>query len=229
MAEAGALERGDSVTGAASIPPPPARDRGTDARNCGTAIGGGIPVMCTLKEPVTVTIMRDLRAIGGKLVYVMTPFVMTDRDRLVKDWDLWGPLLLCLTLGVVLGFGQDDDQASYVFSQIMMIVWLGSCVVTLNAVLLGGKVGFFQTVCLLGYCIAPLVLAAVSGLALETFIGRRGSVFVARLVMNLVALVWSSNASSGFVVGMVPADRRFLCLYPIYLFYMAIFWLIMLD
>jgi hypothetical protein len=32
-------------------------------------------------------------------------------------------------------------------------------VVTINAKLLGGNVSFFQNICLLGYCVAPLILA----------------------------------------------------------------------
>lgn len=42
-----------------------------------------------------------------------------------------------------------------------MIVTIGSVVVTVNAKLLGGKVSFFQSLCVLGYCLAPLDLAAL--------------------------------------------------------------------
>ena len=42
-----------------------------------------------------------------------------------------------------------------------MIVSLGSAIVTLNAKLLGGNISFLQTTCCLGYCIFPLVIAAL--------------------------------------------------------------------
>lgn len=58
-------------------------------------------------------------------------------------------------------------EASYAFADIFVTVWVGSGVVTLNAVLLRGKVSFFQTVCVLGYCIFPLVLSAFCAMLLR--------------------------------------------------------------
>lgn len=41
------------------------------------------------------------------------------------------------------------------------VVSLGAVVLTLNVVLLGGNIGFFQSMCLLGYCLFPLDIAAI--------------------------------------------------------------------
>ena len=38
-------------------------------------------------------------------------------------------------------------------------MWVGAIVVTVNAKLLGGNVSFFQNICLLGYCVAPMIAA----------------------------------------------------------------------
>lgn len=54
--------------------------------------------MDTLDEPVSTTIMRDLKAIGWKMKQVMLPKGNT--KSLLKDWDLWGPLVLCLALSM---------------------------------------------------------------------------------------------------------------------------------
>lgn len=40
-------------------------------------------------------------------------------------------------------------------------VALGAIILTLNVILLGGEIVFFQSVCLLGYCLFPLVIAAI--------------------------------------------------------------------
>ncbi len=53
----------------------------------------------TLDEPVSVTIMRDLKAVGYKLGHV---FVPQKSNLLLKDWDLWGPLTLSVILSVAL-------------------------------------------------------------------------------------------------------------------------------
>jgi hypothetical protein len=55
-------------------------------------------------------------------------------------------------------------EASAVFSTVFFIVWAGSAVVTVNSQLLGGKISFFQSVCVLGYCIFPLNIASIVAL-----------------------------------------------------------------
>ena len=57
-----------------------------------------------------------------------------------------------------------DDSAA-VFAAVFLIVWCGSAVVTVNAVLLGGTVSFFQSICILGYCVFPLTVAALVAMA----------------------------------------------------------------
>ena len=37
----------------------------------------------------------------------------------------------------------------------------GAVVLTVNVVLLGGNIGFFQSMCLLGYCLFPMDVAAI--------------------------------------------------------------------
>mmetsp|Transcript_36297 Transcript_36297/g.104534 ORF Transcript_36297/g.104534 Transcript_36297/m.104534 type:complete len:242 (-) Transcript_36297:90-815(-) len=193
--------------------------------------GGALPAagavdlgrQCTLDEPVMDTIMRDLRSIKDKLVFVMMPMGFADdaAAHRLKDWDLWGPLLLCLALGLILATeAPSPDQASYAFADVFVIVWVGSAVVTLNALLLQGKVSFFQTVCVLGYCLFPLVIAAFCAMLMQ----------VDWLKVALVAagLAWAASASAGFVRELVPEDRRLLGLYPVWLFYVAIAWMILL-
>lgn len=55
----------------------------------------------TLDEPVTETIMRDLRRVYNKLKHVLLPGT-SQKETLaqLRDWDLWGPLLLCMVLSV---------------------------------------------------------------------------------------------------------------------------------
>jgi hypothetical protein len=40
-------------------------------------------------------------------------------------------------------------------------VALGAVVLTVNVILLGGNIVFFQSLCLIGYCLFPIVLAAI--------------------------------------------------------------------
>ena len=53
----------------------------------------------TLDEPIKETIRRDLVAVGSKFYHVLYP---KEKKSLLKDWDLWGPLILCTFMATVL-------------------------------------------------------------------------------------------------------------------------------
>jgi hypothetical protein len=81
--------------------------------------------------------------------------------------DLWGPLLVCLLLSSVLSVTAPGDSTSLVFAAVFVIVWCGAAAVTVNAQLLGGKISFFQSICILGYCVFPLTISSISCLILS--------------------------------------------------------------
>ncbi|KAI9342460.1 Yip1 domain-containing protein [Zopfochytrium polystomum] len=172
----------------------------------------------TLDEPVLETVLRDLRSIRDKLKMVLLP---NPNKSVLRDWDLWGPLLLCLTLSIRLSITAPSSQASTVFTTIFVIIWCGSIVVTYNSKFLGGKLSVFQSVCVLGYCIFPLVLASIASLFLPSIILR--AIFVA------AAIGWSIVASLGFLSDVNLGNRRALAVYPMCLFYFVIGWMILIS
>ena len=81
----------------------------------------------TLDEPVLDTLMRDLNCILEKFKYVFMPSSKTTNFQsasrsLLKDWDLWGPLLVCCMLGLFM----HDDGASNLFTLVFVLVFCGS-------------------------------------------------------------------------------------------------------
>ena len=98
----------------------------------------------TLDEPVWKTFGRDIMQIGYKLVHVTFPLRGTFmRIKELKDWDIWGPLILCLFLAIVLTFSTSDhNQQALLFGGVFVIVWVGSAVITINAILLGTSINF---------------------------------------------------------------------------------------
>eukprot|EP00461_Guttulinopsis_vulgaris_P002118 UN02119 len=167
-------------------------------------------------------------------MYVLIPwqiFCSCGKERsqkqknLLKDWDLWGPLLLCLllatTLGVAAGDKTQGGQLGLIFTIVFVIVWFGSFVVTANAICLGSdKLGFLQGVSLIGYSIAPIVICS--------FINCFDAVpRLAKYFIGAVAFVWSMQAAVGFLIPIIPPGKRILSLYPVLLFYLALSWLVM--
>jgi hypothetical protein len=43
---------------------------------------------------------RDLKQIGIRARYVIVPLGDTSSRKELKNWDLWGPLVLCIVLAV---------------------------------------------------------------------------------------------------------------------------------
>uniref|UniRef100_A0A8D9EJ75 Protein YIPF n=1 Tax=Cacopsylla melanoneura TaxID=428564 RepID=A0A8D9EJ75_9HEMI len=215
----------------------------------------GAPEYNTLDEPIKTTIMRDLTAVGVKFRHVLQP---QEKSSLLKEWDLWGPLLLCTFMAIVLQ-GDSDDRLDHdggpQFAEVFVIVWIGSAVVTLNSKLLGGNISFFQSVCVLGYCLSlamslvNLVLLFVFSSFFQSvcvlgycllplamslvlcrvilFVQQTHFLFFLRFVITMVGFGWATFASVSFLGDSQPSDRKGLAVYPIFLFYLVIAWLIL--
>lgn len=180
----------------------------------------------TLDEPVKDTILRDLKAVGNKFVHVLYP---KRSSALLRDWDLWGPLLLCVALALMLQGGSVDspeDGGGPQFAEVFVIIWFGSIVITLNSKLLGGTISFFQSLCVLGYCIMPLTVAML--VCRLVLLGGSGTAsFVVRLVVVSASFGWSTFASTAFLADSQPPNRKALVVYPVFLFYFVIGWMIL--
>ncbi|KAG8719192.1 hypothetical protein FRC08_003419 [Ceratobasidium sp. 394] len=176
----------------------------------------------TLDEPVTATIARDLLSIYSKLLQVLYPRRTGAGREVLRDWDLWGPLILCLALGILLSVNAPPTQSLGVFTGVVVIVSVGSLVVTLNAKLLGGRVSLFQSLCVLGYCIFPLVLAAI----ISTFV----RVLYVRAPIAIAAWAWCVWAAVNFLDGTkIEQQRILLAVYPLLLFYFLLAWMILIQ
>ena len=105
---------------------------------------------------------------------------------------MWGPLLLCLILSLLL-FSSTKDQKGFVFVLVFFIFWFGGVIVTYNAHFLGANMyllykerSLFQSMCLLGYCVFPIDLSAFI-IRVFPFIPRGGKFLIA-----IFAFLWSS-------------------------------------
>jgi len=143
----------------------------------------------------------------------------------LRDWDLWGPLLICLSLAIILSAKAPAAQTSHVFTTVFIVMWVGATVVTINAQLLGASMSIFQSVCVLGYCVFPLTVSAfLIAILRKTWFG----ILYLDLIWIALGLLWSTRVSSIFVGQFVKRERRLLALYPVFFFYLLLGWLILL-
>lgn len=170
----------------------------------------------TLDEPVYMTVWRDLRLIGIKTFHVLVP---TGRGPLVlRDWDLWGPLLYCFLFSIFVSIGSNTaNDAANIFTGCFCIIWLGCGFITINAKLLKGHVSFWQALSVLGYCVFPVMIAA--------FMLLWWGNIIYRLVTVACAVIWSSWATVAFFSDMALDNKRPLVVYPVLLFYLILGWI----
>ncbi|CAI5508779.1 unnamed protein product [Closterium sp. Naga37s-1] len=111
----------------------------------------------------------------------------------------------------------------------------------------GGRIIFFQSLSLLGYCpshtYAPLHLTAplmspcslsllgycLVPLDLAALLCLLTTAKLARMALVLVTFAWSSSAAYPFVAKAVPETRRVLAVYPVFLLYTAIGFLVLAN
>ena len=89
----------------------------------------------------------------------------------------------------VLNLGMETQDKGKSFGMLFLIMWGGAFVVTINTKLLGGHISFFQCVCVLGYCVFPIVLASV---AIYVFKIMGIHLLILKIIVSGVALVWST-------------------------------------
>ena len=97
--------------------------------------------------------------------------------------------------------------------------------VTVNAQLLGGTISFFQSVCILGYCIFPLNIAQ---LVCAIFKLMTGSLLLRTAIVG-IGFVWSTRASVVFISEIIAPERRALAVYPVFFFYTFISWMVVIQ
>jgi len=178
----------------------------------------------TLDEPVMDTIKRDLKMIRYKLEYVLNPKARQEGAKELRDWDLWGPLILTLAFAFILSLKAKEHRDS-VFGSVFVIIWGGSTVLTLNAKFLGGKISYFQSICVLGYCVFPIVIGAFAISVVEILFNLH---FIINLGVCGFALFWSVVSCMGFMSQLVTEEKKLLVVYPMVLFYLSLSWMVLL-
>ena len=152
--------------------------------NQGEMINANNQVIDTLDEPKRLSLQRDVNSMVAKAKIALIPFKSKD-SKLLQDWDFWGPLILCLTLGLFLSWQKHSESSGMVFIMIFTIVWIGGLIVSLNSQFLGVNLSIFQCICILGYCMLAIVFAAI----LNFLLGFLPN-FV-RLIISLLACFYS--------------------------------------
>ncbi|KAI5820670.1 hypothetical protein BZA77DRAFT_301329 [Pyronema omphalodes] len=195
----------------------------------------------TLDESVWDTLSRDIRAVWKKMQAVLWPrytwtkwpsaddivnnnatgieggqgAVGTSLQGGLGEWDLWGPLLACLSLATLLSICAAPSQKEAVFAGVFAMVWVGEAVVTMQIRLLGGVISFFQSVSIIGYTLFPIVVCA--------FLSAFRVHAIIRVPVYSICFLWSLAAGVSILGGSgVIKNRVALAVFPMAIFYFGL-------
>jgi len=177
----------------------------------------------TLDEPIMNTITRDLKTVGKKIGGALAP---TANNIIMKEWDLWGPLIMCTYIGLILQGIRGDSDGSQ-FTQIFILFWVGVGVITYNFVFITAcKISIFQCICVLGYCLGPLAIAATIFESMHLLDVSSGTWFL-RFIISACGAAWSAFAASRILVNTATAEKKYMALGPVVVLYFLISLLIL--
>nr|XP_043621698.1 protein YIP4b-like [Erigeron canadensis] len=199
--------------------PPNGNVGGSDNNNNNVMMMSGFgPAPNTLTEPVWDTVKRDFSRIVSNLKLVVFPNpYREDPGKALRDWDLWGPFFFIVFLGLTLSWSASVKK-SEVFAVAFALLATGAVILTLNVLLLGGHIIFFQSLSLLGYCLFPLDVGALICMLKDNV--------MVKMIVVCVTLAWSSWAAYPFISMAVNPRRKALALYPVLLMYVSVGFLI---
>lgn len=83
-------------------------------------------------------VREELGGLMGRVTDADVLLAQGNMSEGLRDWDLWGPLVFCLLLALLLSLKM-GEQKSLVFSGVFAMVWIGEAVVTMQIKLLGGN------------------------------------------------------------------------------------------
>lgn len=172
----------------------------------------------TLDESIADTLKRDLSRICHKCQYVLIPRFKVDKKKELQNWDLWGPLIICMSLCIVLSIKSGEKNATATnFITLFGFIFFGGICISLNAQFLGVPLGICQAACLLGYCIFPFLLGGL----IDYFLPKSIWIII-RLIITGAAIAWSCLSSVGFISSISLPEKKFVILYPVVLFYISL-------
>ncbi|KVI11806.1 protein YIPF6 homolog [Cynara cardunculus var. scolymus] len=207
-----------SIAVPAAPPFPSNPNRHDNAGPSRSNLSGFGPPPNTLTEPVWDTVKRDLLRIVSNLKIVVFPNpYREDPGKAMRDWDLWGPFFFIVFLGLTLSWSASVKK-SEVFAVAFALLAAGAIILTLNVLLLGGHIIFFQSLSLLGYCLFPLDMGALICMMKDNVIMK--------MMVVCLTLGWSCWAAYPFMSTAVNPRRKALALYPVLLMYVSVAFLI---
>ncbi|KAH0570895.1 Yip1 protein [Spironucleus salmonicida] len=168
----------------------------------------------TINETVAQTLWRDLKLILIRTWQVVWVFNRSSNLEVYEQYDLFGPFFYGLIFSISLELAATISNMTVVC---MSVIFIGSLIVALNIAVLGGKVSILGTICLIGYCIAPLSFAALIVFILTLFQGLKAQWYMGLIVACLAAFtaVWGLFAAWGFFRNVIIPGKQFQSVYPV--------------
>ncbi|CRG96518.1 conserved Plasmodium membrane protein, unknown function [Plasmodium gallinaceum] len=166
----------------------------------------------TMDEPVKDTLIRDVKSIFKKILYIC--FHQYDDSNTIKKWDLWGSFIVYITLSIIIFLDEEVIDKKNTFAYFFVFFIIGHILVSLNLSLLHINIQFFQSLCIISYSLFPLVFSSF----LNLFISSPAL----RFLFSFFSIVWSSYNCILILAKFIKKNRLLISLFPICLLHVFI-------
>lgn len=168
----------------------------------------------TLDEPILVTLSRDLWNIYYRTRIIFRPATNAHRIEIMGNYDLWGPSIYILALSLICSI-KSHEKAETVFSTAFLWIFLGCILLTINGKCLESRIGYLQTISIIGYSTLPTLQAAF--ISIFPFIPR-----VQILLIAVLSCIWSIKVSSDLATCKCDPGKKLLIKMPIIMYQVSL-------
>ena len=126
----------------------------------------GTDGIIVMDETIKQSVVREVNDILLRLKAAVMP-MKNDVSVLLKDWDFLIPFINSVFLGLFSSFNRTSKASGVAFLLIFISVWVGSFVSNIIGNFVGLELSFTQMICVVGYCMLPLVGTAFVNMLLS--------------------------------------------------------------
>jgi protein YIPF6 len=129
-----------------------------------------------------------------------------------------------LLLTALIGLASGSETINSLFGAIYTVIFGGSVIIAVNSYLVGCPGSIFMTASMIGYCLAPFIVAAIVNLLLKKVI-----TFLGVFIICWVCYFWCLKSTLVFAEAMAKPKRKWMVMYPIMLYYLFFVFFISLS
>lgn len=162
-----------------------------------------------------ITLIKEMKTFLKKILIVILPCGCKFIDTKEIEWDISGPFLMILLLGILMTFSNKSNESYFV--TVFCFLGIGSFFVTVNAQLQSLNCSYYELLNIFCFCIFPIFLEDMIIYLLDI-----KDNYLLTLIILLAGYSWSVFAVGSFIWNLAEPGKNFIIIFPAFLVYTLI-------